>query len=58
MKKSPDAPAVTREAEEDWGEDTRRKSDIVPLTDFPYLVELALPPGGFRSARRRHTSVS
>ena len=31
---------------------TRRKREIVGLTnerDFPYLVELALPPGGFRS---------
>src|SRR5262245_61325614 len=30
---------------------TRRKREIVGLTnerDFPYLVELALPPGGFR----------
>ena len=31
---------------------TRRKRDIVGLTnerDFPYLVELTLPPEGFRS---------
>jgi hypothetical protein len=31
---------------------TRRKREIVGLRnerDFPYLVELALPPGGFRS---------
>jgi hypothetical protein len=31
---------------------TRRKREIVGLMnelDFPYLVELALPPGGFRS---------
>ena len=31
---------------------TRRKREIVGLTnerDFPYLVELALPPGGSRS---------
>ena len=31
---------------------TRRKREIVGLTnerDFPYLIELALPPGGFRS---------
>ena len=31
---------------------TRRKREIVGLTnerDFPHLVELALPPGGFRS---------
>ena len=31
---------------------TRRKREIVGLTnerDVPYLVELALPPGGFRS---------
>jgi hypothetical protein len=34
------------------GEMTRRKREIVGLRnerDFPYLVELALPPGGFRS---------
>jgi hypothetical protein len=34
------------------GEMTRRKSEFVRLTnerDFPHLVELALPPGGFRS---------
>jgi len=32
---------------------TRRKREIVGLTnerDFPHLVELAVPPGGFRSA--------
>ena len=32
---------------------TRRKREMVGLTnerDFPHLVELALPPGGFRSA--------
>ena len=31
---------------------TRRKREIIGLRnerDFPYLVELALPPGGFRS---------
>ena len=31
---------------------TRRKREITGLAnelDFPYLVELALPPGGFRS---------
>jgi hypothetical protein len=31
---------------------TRRKREIIGLTnerDFPYLVELALPSGGFRS---------
>src|SRR6516165_9021471 len=31
---------------------TRRKREFVGLTnerDFPYLIELALPPGGFRS---------
>ena len=31
---------------------TRRKREIVGLTnerDFPHLVELAVPPGGFRS---------
>ena len=31
---------------------SRRKREITGLTnerDFPYLVELALPPGGFRS---------
>jgi hypothetical protein len=31
---------------------SRRKREIVGLTnerDFPHLVELALPPGGFRS---------
>jgi hypothetical protein len=30
---------------------TRRKREIIGLTnerDFPHLVELALPPGGFR----------
>ena len=30
---------------------TRRKREIIGLTneqDFPYLVELAVPPGGFR----------
>ena len=30
---------------------TRRKREIVGLTnerEFPYLIELALPPGGFR----------
>ena len=32
---------------------TRRKREIIGLTnerDFPHLVELAVPPGGFRSA--------
>jgi hypothetical protein len=32
---------------------TRRKREIVGLTnerDFPHLVELAVPPEGFRSA--------
>jgi hypothetical protein len=32
---------------------TRRKREIVGLTnerDFPHLVELTFPPGGFRSA--------
>jgi hypothetical protein len=32
---------------------SRRKREVVGLTneqDFPYLVELAVPPGGFRSA--------
>ena len=47
---------------------TRRKREIVGLTnerDFPYLVELALPPGPFRSVflefdafhRERHMPV-
>ena len=47
---------------------TRRKREIVGLTnerDFPHLVELALPPGGFRSIfleidafhRERHIPV-
>src|SRR4029453_941822 len=34
------------------GEMTRRKREIIGLRnerDFPYLVELATPPGGFRS---------
>ena len=34
------------------GEMTRRKREIVGLTnerDFPHLVELTFPPGGFRS---------
>src|SRR4029453_1969669 len=34
------------------GEMTRRKREIIGLRnerDFPYLVELALPPGGFGS---------
>src|SRR5262249_38592917 len=45
--KNPDAPAATREAEM-----TRRKREITGLANeqnFPHLVELALPPGGFRS---------
>jgi hypothetical protein len=45
-------PAVKLEAEKDWGRWTRRKREIVGLTnerDFRHLVELALPPGGFRS---------
>jgi len=32
---------------------TRRKREIIGLTnerDFPHLVELAVPPGGFRNA--------
>ena len=47
---------------------TRRKSEFVRLTnerDFPYLVELALPPEGFREVllqigafhRERHIPV-
>src|SRR6516162_2584146 len=35
------------------GEMTRRKREIIGLTnerDFPHLVELAVPPGGFRNA--------
>jgi hypothetical protein len=47
---------------------TRRKREIAGLAnerDFPYLVELALPPGGFRSVfeeidafhRERHIPV-
>src|SRR5262249_9338298 len=50
--KNSDAPAVTREAEEDWARMTRRKREIIGLRnerDFPHLVELALPPEGFRS---------
>src|SRR6516225_6309641 len=46
------APAVKREAEGGLGKMTRRKREIVGLTnerDFPYLVELTLPPEGFRS---------
>jgi len=50
------------------GKMTRRKREIVGLTnerDFPYLVELALPPEGFRSVflefdafhRERHMPV-
>src|SRR5262249_8953053 len=38
--------------EEDWDEMTRRKREIAGLAneqDFPHLVELALPPGGFRT---------
>jgi predicted acylesterase/phospholipase RssA len=34
---------------------TRRKREITGLAneqDFPHLVELALPPGGFRGAFR------
>jgi hypothetical protein len=34
---------------------TRRKREIVGLTneqDFPHLVELAVPPGGFRGLMR------
>src|SRR5499426_2335176 len=37
---------------EGLGEMTRRKREITGLAneqDFPHLVELALPPGGFRS---------
>ena len=36
---------------------TRRKREKVGLTnerDFPHLVELALPPGGFLRSPRRH----
>jgi hypothetical protein len=50
------------------GETTRRKREIVGLTherDFPHLVELALPPEGFRDVfleidafhRERHIPV-
>jgi ATP-dependent DNA ligase len=50
--KNPFCAAVTREAEGGWGEMTRRKREIIGLRneqDFQYLVELALPPGGFGS---------
>jgi hypothetical protein len=44
--------ALPQEAEEeDWGEMTHRKREILGLRnerDFPHLVELALPPEGFR----------
>ena len=43
---------MKREAEGGLGKMTRRKREIVGLTnerDFPYLVELTLPPEGFRS---------
>jgi hypothetical protein len=46
------APAVKREEGERIGEMTRRKREILGLRnerDFPHLVELALPPEGFRS---------
>jgi hypothetical protein len=52
---NPACAAVTREAGGGLGKMIRmirRKSEIVRLTnerDFPHLVELALPPEGFRS---------
>jgi hypothetical protein len=50
--KNPAQPAVKRGGGRGLGEMTRRKREIVGLTnerDFPYVVELALPPGGFRN---------
>ena len=50
--KKPGLCGVAREAEEELGEMTRRKREIVGLRnerDFPHLVELALPLGPFRS---------
>ena len=43
---------MTRETEGGLGKITRRKHQIAGLAneqDFPHLVELALPPEGFRS---------
>ena len=50
--KNPAAPAVKREAEEEWGQMTRRKFEItghMNERDFPHIVELERPPGGFRN---------
>jgi hypothetical protein len=50
--KKPVLCGVAREAEEELGEMTRRKREIVGFRnerDFPHLVELALPLGPFRS---------
>jgi hypothetical protein len=49
--KNSNAPAVKREAG-GLGEMTRRKREMVGLAneqEFPHLVELTFPPGGFRS---------
>src|SRR5215813_2897248 len=51
MRTLPACAAVTCEAEE-VGKMTRRKREIAGLAneqDFPHLVELTFPPGGFRS---------
>jgi len=50
--KNANAPAVKREAEEDWARwlvASARSPASRNEQDFPHLVELALPPGGFRS---------
>jgi|SRR5215472_8184322 hypothetical protein len=51
MRTLPACAAVTCEAEE-VGKMTRRNREIAGLAneqDFPHLVELTFPPGGFRS---------
>jgi ATP-dependent DNA ligase len=50
--KNPSAAAVKAGVGGGLGEMTRRKREIIGLTnerDFPHLVELTFPPGGFRS---------
>jgi hypothetical protein len=52
QEQKPKAPSGEARGGGGLGEMTRRKREIIGLTnerDFPHLVELTFPPGGFRS---------
>ena len=52
QEQEPKAPSSEAGSRRGLGKMTRRKREIIGLTnerDFPHLVELRFPPGGFRS---------